>query len=176
MSVTGDINESLPNSVETRWRLSIPCTSCLKLRYSLFWNFTHSKLVVSYGRFGTTHRSHFQDSRRPVRFFLECLRLEDGTDGLSQSTLRISPEERRSHSHRGGSLKSRTWLTFLKFLVTVWLYLICCYSGDGGNNFISSISNITNGGSSSSSSSSNSSSNTPTAAAVTQGRITLNSE
>jgi len=57
-------------------------------------------------------------------------------------------------------------LTFMKFLVTVWLYLICCYSGDGGNNFISSISNITN----------SSSSNTPTAATVAQRRITFISE
>jgi hypothetical protein len=46
--------------------------------------------------------------------FLDCFSLEDGTNTLSrnvdnyQSTLRSIPEERRSHLHRGGSLKSRT--------------------------------------------------------------------
>ena len=47
-------------------------------------------------------------------FLLDCLTLEDGTDRLSRnfvkkcfSKLRKIPEERRSHLHRGGSLKSR---------------------------------------------------------------------
>ena len=48
---------------------------------------------------------------KTVKFFLNCLCLEDGTSALSwnvgnhQSTLRNIPEERRPHLHCGGSLK-----------------------------------------------------------------------
>jgi hypothetical protein len=46
------------------------------------------------------------------------------------STLRYTPEERTSHQHRGGSLKSRTlWELFSVFTVaTVTLAAMCkCY-------------------------------------------------
>jgi hypothetical protein len=54
-------------------------------------------------------------SSRVKKFFLNFLILEDGTDTLSRNVckglpldvLRNIPEERRSHEHRGGSLKSR---------------------------------------------------------------------
>jgi hypothetical protein len=32
----------------------------LKMRSLLFWDFRQRRLVVSYGRFGTTYRSHLQ--------------------------------------------------------------------------------------------------------------------
>jgi hypothetical protein len=70
---------------------------------SLLWDVTQSKLVGSYRRFGATYRSHIQGS---------SLILEDWTNmllrniGNYQSTLRNIPEERRSHLHRGGNLKS----------------------------------------------------------------------
>ena len=59
---------------------------------------TQRLVVISYGSFGTTYRSHLQGS------------LEDGlyrNVGTCQSTLRNVPEERRFHLHQGGSLKSR---------------------------------------------------------------------
>ena len=70
--------------------------------YSLFWDFTERRFVVSYRRFGTTYRSLLQGSNS----------LHVWTDELSrnvgnyQFTLRNIPEELISHLNRGGSLKS----------------------------------------------------------------------
>jgi len=50
--------------------------------------------VDRYRCFGTSYLSHLQESSSPVNV------------GNYQSTLRNIPEERRSHLHRGGSLKS----------------------------------------------------------------------
>jgi hypothetical protein len=44
--------------------------------YSIFWDFTQRKLVVSYRPFGTTYRSHLQGSRSLV--FVDCLTPKDG--------------------------------------------------------------------------------------------------
>ena len=38
-----------------------------KKGYSLFWDVTQRRLVVSYPSFGTTYRSHLQGSNRPRR-------------------------------------------------------------------------------------------------------------
>ena len=72
----------------------------LVTRFSLLWDVIQRKLV------GFCRRS-------PRRTFLNCLTVEDGTDRLSRNVhsyqymLSNILEERRSHVHRGGSLKSR---------------------------------------------------------------------
>jgi hypothetical protein len=63
------------------------------MRSTLFWNVTQRRFVVSYRRFRTTYLSHLQGSSSPVTSY--------------QSTPLHIQEERRSHWHRGGSLKSR---------------------------------------------------------------------
>ena len=69
--------------------------------------------------FGISRGAEWQfltgDLGQPIgQFFLDCLTPEDGTDRSSRnvsknylSTLRNVPEERASHFHRGGSLRSR---------------------------------------------------------------------
>jgi hypothetical protein len=82
------------------------------MRYALFWDITQRRVVILYRRFGTSYRSRLQGSKsqRKKDFFT----LENGTDTLSpkHSTLCNTPEERRCHQHRGGSLKSRKRITF----------------------------------------------------------------
>jgi hypothetical protein len=69
------------------------------MKSSLFSDVTYRLLVVIYRRFGTTYRSHLQELSRNV-------------DGY-QSTLCNVLEERRSHLHLEGRLKSRYWGSFL---------------------------------------------------------------
>jgi hypothetical protein len=64
-----------------------------------FWDITQRRLVILYRRLGTTYRSHLQGSIRSETSVKDC-----------HLTLRNIPEERRSHQHRGGSLKSRKGL------------------------------------------------------------------
>ena len=61
---------------------------------SLFWDFTQCRLVVSYGRLGQSISLIFK-----VKAVKDYFNLEP--------TLPKIQEERRSHLHRGGSLKSR---------------------------------------------------------------------
>jgi hypothetical protein len=85
-----------------------------KVIYVLFWYITQRWVVVLYRRLGTTYRSHLQVT-------LTCWiswPLKMGPIGspetLAQnlhSTLCNIPEERRSHLHRGGRLKSRPRLS-----------------------------------------------------------------
>jgi hypothetical protein len=70
-------------------------------------------MVVSYRRFGTTHRSYLP---RIMQSFLDCLALENGATRLNRnsvrnyhSTLHRVPRERRSNSHRDRCLKSHTF-------------------------------------------------------------------
>ena len=58
-------------------------------RSSLFWDVMQRGMVASYRRFGTTYRSHLQES-----------------------ALRNIPYKRRSHLYRGGILKSRVFFFF----------------------------------------------------------------
>jgi hypothetical protein len=94
------------------------------MRFPLFWNVTHPRLVVTYRRFGTNDRSHFQWSRSPRSLF-DCLTPEDGTDSFSrnvskcQSTLRNIPEEGRSVLHDGGSTKSASLWMFIASLFDI---------------------------------------------------------
>jgi hypothetical protein len=76
---------------------------------------TRRVMVVSYRRFGTTRRSHLQGSSSPRRLpgTLRYAVIQEWCTPLSRNvgnyhfTLRKVPEEQRSHSHRGGSLKLR---------------------------------------------------------------------
>jgi hypothetical protein len=68
------------------------------MRAAIFLDITQRRVGTLYRRFGTTYLSHLQG--------------QDGTDGCPETsvqnyhcTLRNILEERRSHLHRGGSLK-----------------------------------------------------------------------
>jgi hypothetical protein len=99
------------------------------VRSALFWDITQRRVVILYRRFGTTFRSHLQGWRSPIRvgsrlnrvFFLQAfysswtswplkmgpISCPETSVNEYHSTLRYTPEERRSHQHRGGSLKLR---------------------------------------------------------------------
>ena len=72
------------------------------LRTTLLWVITQRAVVISYRRFGTTHRSHPQGSTWPLK--IGCP--ETSVRNYHYS-LRNDPEERSSRLLRGGSLKSR---------------------------------------------------------------------
>jgi len=99
---------------------SKPCNSW-PMRWAFFWNFTQRRLIVRNPRFGTTCRSHPQESSSYSSWAAWPLRMGPiGLAGTSvtncRSTLRNIPEERRSHWHRGESLKSRNcWRQLYKF-------------------------------------------------------------
>ena len=88
------------------------------LRTELFWAMTQPVLVISYRRFGTTYRSHLQDSRiqevkKLLGSYLHSWPLKMGPIVCTETSvgnyhywLRHSPEERSSRIIRGGSLKS----------------------------------------------------------------------
>ena len=46
--------------------ISVDTVTILSLRTALFWAITQRVMIIPYGRFGTTHRSHFQVSRIQV--------------------------------------------------------------------------------------------------------------
>jgi len=64
-----------------------------------FSDFTQGKMVNSYRRFGTTYRSSLSNSQTVYPY-----------------TQRNIPEESRSHSHRGRSLKSRLFISAVQIL------------------------------------------------------------
>jgi hypothetical protein len=87
-------------------------------RSALFWDITQRRVAILYRRFGTTCRSHLQGSRSlglwaswPLKMGPICC-LETSVKDYHW-TLRNIREERRSHQHRGRSLKSRKkrWIT-----------------------------------------------------------------
>ena len=77
----------------------------------LFWDITRRCVVILYGRFRTTCRSHLYGSR-------VLTRPETSVNNYHTTPCNI-PEERRSYQHRGGSLKSRsfTWTKTSKYFV-----------------------------------------------------------
>ena len=75
---------------------------CLALRIAFFWAITQRVVVISYRRFGTTYRYHFQCPSKV------------GPIGCSETSvtnyhysLRNNPEEHIFHLLRGGNVKSR---------------------------------------------------------------------
>jgi hypothetical protein len=86
------------------------------IRSALFWDITQRRVIILYRRDGTTNRFQLQGCRSP-RIELSSWTswpLKMGPIGCLEtsvqnchSTLRNIPEERRSHLHHGGSLKSR---------------------------------------------------------------------
>jgi len=94
------------------------------MRWAFFWDFTQRRLIVRNPRFGTTCRSHPQEPSSYSAWAAWPQKM--GPIGLVEtsvtncrSTLRNSPEERRSHWHRGESLKSRNCWRQLYKLFTV---------------------------------------------------------
>ena len=114
-------------------------------RYAFFWSITHRRVVILYRRFGTTYRPHLRGTRSI--FFFDLLTSEDVTNTFFpetsakdyHSTLRNTPEERRSHQHRSGSLKSRMldedcWNSFVVWVrshvanTCTWYYEDSCWT------------------------------------------------
>jgi hypothetical protein len=122
-----EFDHSTPSSAEIKkeWSYTstppyvfMACTGTnLPLRSLLFWN-TQRWLVVSWRRFGTT-----------CRFQLQGIGCSETSLTDYESTLRNIPEERRSHLHRSGSLKSR------KFTITFIANAFFFFGGMGQFNF-----------------------------------------
>ena len=81
--------------------------------YALFCDSTQRRMAVSYQRFGTTHRSYLprimQSSWTAWSLRMERLGWPETLVINYHSTLCRVPNERRSNSHRRGSLKSLTF-------------------------------------------------------------------
>jgi hypothetical protein len=82
------------------------------VRPAFFRDLTQSRMVFPYRRFGTTSLSRLQGSNSPIPLKLHAL--EDGTIRCPETSvakchfaLRKTPEDHRSHFHRGGSRESR---------------------------------------------------------------------
>ena len=73
------------------------------IRSVVFCDFTQREVVIPYRRFRTTYRSHLQGSRNQKMGPIGC---PETTVRNYYFALRKITEERRSHLHRGGSLKS----------------------------------------------------------------------
>jgi len=85
-------------------------STCI-FKFLLFWGVRQRRLVVSYRRFGTTHRSNFQgpSSPRTLRLIDPCRwdrHFLKRRYSINDSTLRKIPKQCRSHLHRKGSLIS----------------------------------------------------------------------
>jgi hypothetical protein len=79
------------------------------LRSALFWGVTQRRVVIPYSRFRTTYRSSEAGVLHWTSWPLKMgpIRCPETSVKGYHSTLRNTPEERRSHQHRGGSLKPR---------------------------------------------------------------------
>ena len=93
----------------------------------LVWGIRSSGMLGSipltgYRRFGTSYRSHLQGTACPLKMGpIGCPETSVNNYG---STLRNIPEERRSHLHRGSSVKSLT----VSFSISTVLQRICAFS------------------------------------------------
>jgi hypothetical protein len=84
--------------------LTLRIGNFVEIRSAVFWN----RVVIPYRRFGTMYQSHLQGSRNPTRpLKMGPIRCPETSVKDYHSTLRNNKEERRTHQHRGGSLKSR---------------------------------------------------------------------
>ena len=86
------------------------------LRTALFWVITQRVMIISYRRFGTTYRSHLQESRTQSSVSSsspEPIGCPETSVRNYHYSLHNSPVECGSHLLRGGSLKlrSRTSIT-----------------------------------------------------------------
>jgi hypothetical protein len=103
--------------------------SLLQMRSALFWDITQRLVEIVYRRFGTTYQSHLQGSRTSASCGSNLPTFRNNVSSPSSrvkdvftskmgpmlsetsvkdfhTTPRNTPEERRSHQHRGGSLRS----------------------------------------------------------------------
>jgi hypothetical protein len=87
------------------WRWYINLNSLTQYHVPvLFWDITQRRVVMLYGRVGSTKTSQHQGSRSPLK--IGPIGCPETSVKDYRSTLRNIPEERRSHQHRGGKLKS----------------------------------------------------------------------
>jgi hypothetical protein len=114
---------------------------------ALFWDITQRRGIIPHRCFGTTYGSHRPRSRSPRRRS-DFLTLEDGTGRLSRTsarnyhcTLRIIPEERRFHLHRGRSLQSRILLFYCIWLWTL-MYSLRVFENSAKENIWNSGSDL----------------------------------
>jgi hypothetical protein len=75
----------------------------------MFWDNMQRRVVISYRRFGTIHRSYVRGSTSWISRAMKMgpMGCHETSVRNCHCTLRIIPEERRSHLHRCGRLKSR---------------------------------------------------------------------
>jgi hypothetical protein len=98
---------------------SMRCTDFHVMRSPLFWDIMRRRMVIVYRRFGKTYRSHLQGVKCRIGPIFTGQQSDSWPMKMGQiicpetsvndyhSTLLNTPEERRSHQHRGGSLKSK---------------------------------------------------------------------
>jgi hypothetical protein len=79
------------------------------MRSALFWGITQRRMVILYRSLGTTYRSHRQGSCTSWPLKMGPIYCPETSVKDYHSTLRNTPEERRSHQYRGGRLKSQFW-------------------------------------------------------------------
>jgi hypothetical protein len=79
------------------------------MRSALFWDVMQRRVIILDRCFGTNYRSHLQGSR-PLK--MRPIGCPETSVKDYQSTLCNIPEERRSHQHRDGNLKSRIVQTY----------------------------------------------------------------
>jgi hypothetical protein len=109
--------ELLPSTVATYLRSTVTMLTCHSIRYALFWDIMHCRMVIPYWRFGTTYRSHLQASRSLSSCTSSCTSWPLKMELIScpeisvrnyHSARRNISEERGSCVQRCGSLKSVT--------------------------------------------------------------------
>jgi hypothetical protein len=88
-------------------------------RYALFWGIRQRRVVILYRRFGTTHPLGLFDPSRMGR-----IRCPETSVNDYHSTLRNTPEERKSHLHRGGEAWNQECCYFISFLK--WSSVLNC--------------------------------------------------
>jgi hypothetical protein len=90
-------------------------------RSALFWDITQRRVVIVYRRFGTMYWSHLHGSRVwvgkdswPVK--MGPIHCPETSVNNYFTTPHNIPEERRSHQHCGGSLKSMSFCSLSVFV------------------------------------------------------------
>jgi hypothetical protein len=89
------------------FRQQSPGTFKTYISSAVFWVIMQRRVAILYRCFGTTYRYHHQGPR-----IQNC-----------HSTLRNTPEERRSHRHPGGSLKPRTRHKSVRMICYGWQWI-----------------------------------------------------
>jgi len=117
-SVTPSLGQTQVGNVQTWDRLETCSaweeTSIYRTLSALFWYLMQRKIVIPCRRFGTPYQAHLQRSSSSRINSLKIWPWKIGPIGCPETSAWIyhtklgkSPEDRRTHLHRGGSLKSQ---------------------------------------------------------------------